>query len=65
MRDLYEAALADIRQVTPATIGGSRWDDRHWSFCQLWDISPEVARVWLAMDIVKEKIRETQNQPNV
>lgn len=65
MRHLFEAALEQARKLTPETIGGSRWSDRHWSFCQLWDISPEVARQWLAMDIAKEKARETENQPNI
>lgn len=65
MRNLYYAALQKAQQYTPATIGGNRWSNRHWSFCQLWGISPQVAWQWLAMDLLKETLRETQDLSDV
>lgn len=54
VKHTFLEALEAASRVTPLNISGSRWSNRHWSFCELWDISPQVARYWLAMDIYKE-----------
>lgn len=65
MKEPFLRALERAQSVTPLNIGGSRWSNRHWTFCQLWDISPEVARQWLAMDMLKEAGNASENQPHV
>ena len=64
MKEAYIRALERAQAITPLNIGGSRWSDRHWTFCQLWGIGPEVARQWLAVDMLKEDGCAPENLPD-